>query len=347
MSGLHRCTNDLTHDASSVDSQTTTVLTLGVAVLGFCGGLGFGGYAAFSIIAHADFGWLVPAAVCFALSAVGEKLHDVMINWSQAYIANLKTVCKLLHIDIRHKPGIPWFETTVFFADNVRRFLESAIVNSLAKLGIAKADDLKSRLLEDEFKRTFGGLTMERCENHAEVAQFLMQVRRCLFVCLTVPMQVVRLHRLREIIKADYVVGVLGTMKTGKSTLLYRYGLDSKPDELRHTLDITPHYFTDVDCFHFLDFPGSDDVNEATAAAFSNLYNSCDAFIFVLELDKKDAAIIIKMIRTVATLNRPVLVCLNKADHVACQVKVCNALARWCEQMLDAESCEITGRCPG
>lgn len=131
----------------------------------------------------------------------------------------------------------------------------------------------------------------------------------------------------------DFAIGVMGTMKTGKSTLLNCYGFNSEPHEQNHTLDIKPHYFDDVNAFHFVDFPGKDDINEVTAAAFSSLYNSCDAFIFVLELEKKDSETIVNMVKTVNKLGRPVLLCLNKADIVACTVKVCMVVSWLCSEL--------------
>jgi len=127
---------------------------------------------------------------------------------------------------------------------------------------------------------------------------------------------------MRQTLVRSFKVGVVGPTKSGKSKFLSSLGRRSGADAMKHTLDITAHWFkpddpkvasTD-DRLVMIDFPGYDDTGTRVGEAFARHHNICDAYLFVVQIDKIDTPELQGRFQSAVASGRPVCCCLNKAD---------------------------------
>jgi hypothetical protein len=224
------------------------------------------------------------AALFFGASLVVEKLTAI----DREYSKKLLQITTILGIETSQIPLLD-------------HFLENLIVQHLNnQYGATCATDIMNLYTDQTF------LNQDLKNVLPESKHMTVEFMSCVY----------RVHKLREILTSCFTFGVMGTMKTGKSTFLSSLGFAASMSEQHHTHDIEMHFFPmeNLNNFRFLDFPGNDDLMAVVANCFNKYHNIADAFIFVIEADKPDTVWLQNMLKVVRKLKRPILICINKAD---------------------------------
>ena len=249
-----------------------------------------------------------------AMSAIGRYVTTMLDQEQQLYSQNLAIACELLGISRgRHGMQVYCMER------EISRELQSKLemLADANHLDSSRPKALLDSLVDNEEQwnvklittRSFQKVTArQRKRERQEIADFLLDVSR--------------IFQMRQTLIRSFKVGVVGPTKSGKSKFLSSLGRRSGADAMKHTLDITAHWFkpdnpkvADADDrLVLIDFPGYDDTGTRVGEAFARHHNICDAYLFVVQIDKIDTPELQGRFQSAVASGRPVCCCLNKAD---------------------------------
>eukprot|EP00729_Bicosta_minor_P001170 gene1170-15797_t len=256
--------------------------------------------------------WAIAATT--AMSAIGRYVTTMLDQEQQLYSQNLAIACELLGIS-RGRHGMQVYCMEREINDELHRKLE--MLADTNHLDSSRPKALLDSLVDNEDQwnakliatRSFQKVTArQRKRERQEIADFLLDVSR--------------IFHMRQTLVRSFKVGVVGPTKSGKSKFLSSLGRRSGADAMKHTLDITAHWFkpddpkvasTD-DRLVMIDFPGYDDTGTRVGEAFARHHNICDAYLFVVQIDKIDTPELQGRFQSAVASGRPVCCCLNKAD---------------------------------
>src|SRR5690606_2803249 len=130
-------------------------------------------------------------------------------------------------------------------------------------------------------------------------------------------------YRLRVLLFSDISIGVVGTGKAGKSTIINKlFGFNTHPSSIKRTEDMKPYY--PIERFHIIDFPHLNSTREKLKACFQANHQLVDAVIVVFEAlqhgDTTDSKRVISLLNKlkipyIALFNKAELVWLNDSDE--------------------------------
>lgn len=215
------------------------------------------------------------------LGAIAEGVFADIINTSNLYFLNLTRLAKCLRV-AHENSSVPLIEENILTALSNRHGIRS--IQDFIELEIEhlQATDVAQFI------------------NFAKVRRFLLAVRI--------------LRQMRKLVGEEYRIGILGSMKTGKSTLLARLGFPTNPSATVHTGDTMALSFPCTPNLIFYDFPGSDDIDPRTIASFQSWNRMIDFLIVVTELDKSDNQYLQSLMHLLVPTSRPLYILFNKAD---------------------------------
>eukprot|EP00039_Didymoeca_costata_P001755 m.54823 g.54823 ORF g.54823 m.54823 type:complete len:2065 (+) comp10953_c0_seq3:145-6339(+) len=260
-----------------------------------------------------------------ALSGIGRFVLGQLEKEKKLYERNLIMACALV--------GIPAAQHGDFIYS-----MEKALYNRVREIVGQSANpcaDLMSLAQEGSTvweSRVCSFTSIDTVSSKARLLE-----RQCIASFLA---DVYTVYELRQLLLKRYKVGLVGPMKSGKSTFLRALGCNSDASANYHTNDITSHWFCappqqfpgesphhpeDNDMLGLIDFPGHNDSELKIGKMFFKHYGILDAALIVVDILNMDSSELHLVLKVALLANRPVLLCLNKADRALMKSNnVCN-----------------------
>jgi uncharacterized protein YaaW (UPF0174 family)/signal recognition particle receptor subunit beta len=132
----------------------------------------------------------------------------------------------------------------------------------------------------------------------------------------TVP-AVVHIAMLRQMLLNRVNIGVVGDGSTGKDSLIRAvFGVDTGNVHpvAGSTKDAMIYELGPTGAVQLVNYPGFNDVREDVNQHVHDMLGYTDVFIIVVDLARGVSGTEVEILRKIMAFNRPVLVCLNKAD---------------------------------
>jgi GTP-binding protein EngB required for normal cell division len=128
-------------------------------------------------------------------------------------------------------------------------------------------------------------------------------------------------HELREALASQTIIGVVGLMNSGKSTLLNRIFCQKVPsgtsEAKRTTVPFLYSLGPDVEGVDVIDFPGVDDNDDLIRVLCKILFDLAQVAVFVVEYKNGHSLASMMWLKNIIQSQRiPILICLTHADKL-------------------------------